>query len=62
MTGYLYPPTYHGIGADEYLEWEIAIHNIFAMSKEEGKNAASILLHSALSWWESLNPSDKPQT
>ena len=32
------------------------------MSKEEGKNAASVLRHSALSWWESLDPSDKPQT
>ena len=26
------------------------------------KNASSILRHSALSWWESLDPSDKPQT
>ena len=32
------------------------------MSKEEGKNAVSVLRHSALSWWESLDPSDKPQT
>ena len=26
------------------------------------KNASSVLRHSALSWWESLDPSDKPQT
>ena len=32
------------------------------MSKEEGKNTASVLRHSALSWWKSLVPSDKPQT
>ena len=30
MIGCLYPPTYDGIGADEYMEWEIAIDNIFA--------------------------------
>ena len=32
------------------------------MSKEEGKNATSVLRHSVLSWWESLDPSNKPQT
>jgi hypothetical protein len=26
------------------------------------KNTVSVLRHSALSWWESLDPSDKPQT
>ena len=26
------------------------------------KNASSVLRHFALSWWESLDPSDKPQT
>ena len=30
MTGCSYPPTYDGIGAGEYMEWEIAINNIFA--------------------------------
>ena len=30
MTGSSYPPTYDGVGADAYLEWEIAIDNIFA--------------------------------
>jgi len=30
MTGSSYRPTYDGIGADEYIEWEIAIDNIFA--------------------------------
>ena len=23
------PPTYDGIGTDEYIEWEVAIDNIF---------------------------------
>ena len=30
MIGCSYPPIYDGIGADEYMEWEIAIDNIFA--------------------------------
>ena len=30
MTGCSYPSTYNGIGADEYMEWEIVIDNIFA--------------------------------
>ena len=30
MTSCSYPPTYNGIDADEYMEWEIAIDNIFA--------------------------------
>jgi hypothetical protein len=66
MTGCSYPPTYDGIGADEYMEWEIAIDNIFATRfmcpRRKVKNAVSVLRHSALSWWESLDPSDKPQT
>ena len=32
------------------------------MSKEKDKNAASVLRHSALVWWDSLSSSDKPQT
>ena len=48
------------------LEWEIAIDNIFATRfmcpRRKVKNAASVLRYSALSWWESLDPSDKPQT
>ena len=45
------------------MEWEIAIDNIFAtrfMCLRKG--AFSVLQHSALSWWESLDPSNKPQT
>ena len=30
MIGCSYPPTNDGIGADEYMDWEIAIDNIFA--------------------------------
>ena len=48
------PPTYDGIGADEYMDWEIAIDNIFATRfmcpRRKVKNAASVLRHSALSW------------
>ena len=66
MTGCSYPPTYDGIGAAVYIEWEIAIDNIFATRfmcpRWKVKSAASVLRHSALSWWDSLSPSDKPQT
>jgi hypothetical protein len=47
ITGCSYPPTYDGIGADEYMEWEIAIDNIFAIRfmcpRRNVKNAASVL-------------------
>ena len=66
VTGCSYPPTYDGIGADEYMEWEIVIDNIFATCfmcpRRKVKNVVSVLRHSTLSWWESLDPSDKPQT
>ena len=66
MTGYSYPPTYDGIGVDEYMEWEIAIDNIFATRfmcpRRKVKNATNVLRLSALTWWESLSPLDKPQT
>ena len=60
------PPTYDydGIGADEYIEWETKIDNIFAQyymcERRKIKNAISVLRHSASIWWESLNSSDKP--
>ena len=48
------------------MEWEIAIDNIFATrficSRRKVKNASSVLRLSALTWWESLSPLDKPQT
>jgi len=48
------------------MEWKIAIDNIFTTRfmcpRRKVKNAASVLRHSSLSWWESLDPSDKPQT
>jgi len=66
MTGSSYPPTYDGICANEYIEWEIVIGNIFATCfmcpRRKVNNAASVLRHSALTWWESLSPLDKPQT
>ena len=66
MTGSSYRPTYDGIGADEYIEWEIAIDNIFTahfmFPRRKVNNAARVLRLSALTWWESLSPLDKPQT
>jgi len=66
MIASSYPPTYDSIGADEYMEWEIAIDNIFATRfmcpRRKVKNASSVLRHSALVWWDSLDSSDKPQT
>jgi hypothetical protein len=60
------PPTYDEIGADEYIEWENKIDNIFAQccmyERRKIKNASSVLRHSASTWWESLNFSDKPHT
>jgi len=58
------PPIYDGIGADEYIEWETKIDNIFVQcymcERRKIKNAISVLRHSASTWWESLNSSDKP--
>jgi len=64
MTCCLYPPTYDGISADKYMEWKIVIDNIFATCfmcpRRKVKNAASVLRYSILSWWKSLDLSDKP--
>jgi hypothetical protein len=66
MTCNSYPPTYDGISADEYIEWEIAIDKIFAnhfmCARRKVKNATSVLRDSALTWWETLSPLVKPQT
>ena len=66
MIGCSYPSTYDGIGAHTYIEWEITTDNIFAnrfmCPRRMVKNAASVLRLSALTWWESLRPLDKPQT
>ena len=57
-------PTYDGIGANEYIEWETKIDNIFAQcymcEQRKIKNALGVLRHFASTWWESLNSSDKP--
>ena len=66
MTGCSNPPTYDGIGVDEYMAWEIAKDNIFAnrfmCPRRKVNNAASSLRRSALTWLESLSPLDKTQT
>jgi hypothetical protein len=60
------PPTYDGFGAEEYIEWESKIDNIFAQyricERRKIKNATSILRHLATTLWESLSYSDKPHT
>ena len=42
-----FPPTYDGIGADEYIEWETKIDNIFVQcymcERRKIKNAISVL-------------------
>ena len=54
MTASSYPPTYDGIGADEYMEWEIALDNIFATRfmcpRRKVKNASRVSRLSALTW------------
>jgi hypothetical protein len=66
MIGCSYPPTYDGISADEYVEWEIAMDKIFAnrsmCARRKVQNASSVLRDSASTLWETLSPSDKPQT
>jgi hypothetical protein len=63
MTSSSYPPTYNGVGAHAYMEWEIAIEEIFSTRfmcpRRKVKNTTIILRHLALIWWESLNNSDK---
>jgi hypothetical protein len=60
------PPTYDGVGADEYIAWESKIDNIFThcymCERRKIKNASSVLRHLASIWWESLSFSDKPHT
>jgi hypothetical protein len=45
------------------MEWEIAIEEIFSTRfmcpRRKVKNTAIVLRHLALTWWESLNNSDK---
>jgi hypothetical protein len=56
-------PSYDGIYAEKYVEWETKIDcllkNILYEQKKI-KKASSVLNHYALSWWEPLTPSDKP--
>jgi hypothetical protein len=59
-------PSYDGIDTEKYIEWETKIdclfENYFMCERKMIKKATSVLTHSALSWWESLTPSNKPQT
>ena len=60
------PPTYDGICAEKYIEWELAIDNIFSQccicEWRKIQNATSILTDSASVWWDKLYQSDKPRT
>jgi hypothetical protein len=44
------------------LELESSSTSSWRCPHQKVKNAVSVLRHSALSWWESLDPYDKPQT
>ena len=52
------PPTYDGIGADEYIQWEVAIDNIFLLcrmcERRKKKNAISVLTDNASIWSDNL--------
>jgi hypothetical protein len=56
MTGCSYPPTYDGIGADEYIEWEIVIDKIFSKhpmcARRKVQNATSVLRDAASTSWD----------
>jgi len=58
-------PTYDGICAEKYIEWELAIDNIFSQCRmrewRKIQNATSILTDSASDWWDKLCESDKPR-
>ena len=60
------PPTYDGICAEKYIEWELAIDNIFSQcyicDRRKIKYATSVLIDSASIWWNSLCKFDKLRT
>jgi hypothetical protein len=59
-------PSYDGIDAEKYIECETKIDCLFPKyfmcQWKKMKKATSVLTHFALSWWESLTPSNKPHT
>ena len=52
------PPSYDGFGAEEYIDWQIAIDKMFAQyrmcEKGEIRNAACVLTSRASIWWNNL--------
>ena len=60
------PPTYNGICAEKYIEWKLAIDNIFSQcyicDRRKIKYATSVLIDSASIWWNSLCKFDKLRT
>jgi hypothetical protein len=59
-------PSYDGMDVKKYIEWETKIDCLFAKyfmcERKKVKKATRVLTHSTLSWWESLTPSNKPQS
>jgi hypothetical protein len=59
-------PSYNGFNMDAYLDWEMTMDKKFAQcrmcDRRKIKIAVSSLTSCALTWWENLCVSDKPQT
>jgi hypothetical protein len=59
-------PSYNGLNMDAYLDWEMAMDKKFAQchmcDRRQIKIVLSSLTSCALTWWENLCVSDKPQT
>src|SRR5579859_6240940 len=57
---------HNGFNMDAYLDWEMTMNNKFAQCRmcdwRKIKIAVSSLTSCALTWWENLCVSDKPQT
>jgi hypothetical protein len=59
-------PSYNGFNMDAYLDWEMIMDKKFAhyrmCDRRQIKIVVSSLTSCALTWWENLCVSDKPQT
>jgi hypothetical protein len=59
-------PSYNGFNIDAYLDWEMTMDKKFAQyrmcDRRKIKIVVSSLTSCALTWWENLCVSDKPQT
>jgi hypothetical protein len=59
-------PSYNGFNMAVYLDWKMAMDKKFAQcrmcDRRQIKIVVSYLISCALTWWENLCVSDKPQT